>query len=434
MATATEARVSVSAALALAALGLLEGLWSVYQWVELSRALDGADLSCSVSETVDCARVWAAPSAKAIHELTGVPVAGWGVVWGLAALVAGLRVYWARRRGVAVGAAVWGARMVAIGGVVAVVFLFAVSAQMGVFCPTCVGTYGIVGAYVGVAVFGARAPRPAELAGTDLLPVVVTVVVGWLIVLYPGLRTPTGSGGLDADAGTESAEAALRRVTNELPPNVVSEIRRMMRTVATSTAGPTPRRRIGPAQAPLRLTDFSDVLCGHCKNLVEVLHTVRARYPGRFSEDARYFPLAAKCNPLIERGREHPSDATRCFATRALLCVEDHPSYAEFRMALFEAQRSLSVERVRALASEILGVSAAELDGCQTSKAVEAKLTADVALANQYGLRGTPLLLVNGVEVPNHQVVVLTMLLAGGDPDHPVLVDASGTATATAAR
>ena len=41
---------------------------------------------CAASGSDGCAALWDAPFALAAHRLTGVPIAGWGVVWGLTAL------------------------------------------------------------------------------------------------------------------------------------------------------------------------------------------------------------------------------------------------------------------------------------------------------------------------------------------------------------
>src|SRR5687767_9061603 len=71
--------------LALAEVGL-----SIFQWNELLTLRAGGTTSCGINATVNCETVWNSAFASRMHGLTGLPVAGLGVVWGLvAAVVAG---------------------------------------------------------------------------------------------------------------------------------------------------------------------------------------------------------------------------------------------------------------------------------------------------------------------------------------------------------
>lgn len=430
MAATNRPRIASFAAPTLIVLGLVAGLWSIYQWFELVKARTGGEISCSISETLDCAQVWEAPVAKAVHALTGVPVAGWGVVWGLVALAAGWRLRRARSREQAAPGAIAAARLVAITGVLACVGLLAVSAQLGVLCPTCLATYVLVGAYAAVAFFGTKVGELPNLQALDLRWVLGPVVLGWLLALGPGLHTPTGASVVEAEKGEDEAfdpDAQLAALVSKASPMEVGKIVEIIRRVATSTvAPPEPRRRIGSAKASVHLTDFSDVRCGHCRNLVEVLHFAREKMPHRFSEDARYFPLAPGCNPLLSPEGSDPS-GVRCFGAKVLLCFEQHPKYEEFRALVFQNQASLDAEMVGRLATKVLGVSEAEVAACGSSSDIDATLAADIELAQRYGLRGTPLVLANGVEIPGNPKLVYALLLSGADPDHAVFRNAIRT-------
>src|SRR5688572_19008295 len=70
---------------ALVGLGVLSALWALVLWSELLLARAGSTPFCTVDAQIDCLRVWDGPFASAVHRLTRIPVAGWGVAWGLVA-------------------------------------------------------------------------------------------------------------------------------------------------------------------------------------------------------------------------------------------------------------------------------------------------------------------------------------------------------------
>ena len=69
----------------LVALGAAVSLLALFQWMELLLLRANGTTVCGVNEFIDCEKVWEMPIAKAIHGALGIPVAGLGLVWGLAA-------------------------------------------------------------------------------------------------------------------------------------------------------------------------------------------------------------------------------------------------------------------------------------------------------------------------------------------------------------
>jgi len=67
-------------ALALAEVGL-----SIFQWVELRTVQAGGTAVCALNAAINCETVWTSPFAQRMGAITGVPVAGLGLVWGVAA-------------------------------------------------------------------------------------------------------------------------------------------------------------------------------------------------------------------------------------------------------------------------------------------------------------------------------------------------------------
>jgi protein-disulfide isomerase len=421
---------------ALTALPALTALLALFQWMELVVVRAGGDVSCSISEKLDCASVWSAPLAKAVHALTRVPVAGWGLVWALGALGAGL---WAVSAGLgqrSVDRAVATARVFAGAGVIAAIGLFAVSLSLGVYCPTCIVTYALVAAYAFFAM-RAQAGRASGFAGLrqGLVPAGSLVVSGYLLALYPGSRTalePKVDLGVarpqDGEASAErppvllADSSPLSSFLAQLPPEAqqaVSSSLDFMRHSPVVEPGRFPPRALqGPASAPLRIVDFSDMLCGHCRHLHLTMEELEKTAPaGSFSRESRYFPLDSACNPKLPP-KMTDGKGTRCVAAKALICSEKHPKLFELRHKLFEAQSELDVDKVYELARQVTGAERAALERCVEAEETKATLLADIEYAEIFQPKGTPLVLINGRNGTPIGPFLYAMILAQGDMQH----------------
>jgi serine/threonine-protein kinase len=177
---------------------------------------------------------------------------------------------------------------------------------------------------------------------------------------------------------------------------------------------PEPTQVLGPADAPVRITEWSDVLCGHCAALHDTLDELRQRLPaGSFSVDARQFPLDGSCNPLVAR-REPGS--VRCLAARATLCIPGEQGW-KFSGELFASQQGLTTEKVYAVAGEYL--PRRDLEACMASDATRRALEEDVQLARGFDPDGTPIVAVNGRRGTSFGPYLYAMVLTGGEVRHP---------------
>jgi protein-disulfide isomerase/uncharacterized membrane protein len=448
--------------LGLVVVATLQLVLGVVQWMELLLAQATGDTFCKVNSTLDCAAVWASPLAKALHAYTRVPVAGWGVIWALGALAAGLAVVRQGLRGQSADRPGTVARLFAVAGVGASVGFFALSIATGALCLTCLSTYALCFVYAGFAFkqqldrpLAEQAPAPALAWSAGL------VVVGYLLVLYPGTQTPTesteraklaeaaekavaapptaptrsagspapaaGTPGTAATAGQPApapAGSRLARFLGELNPHTqqaLADALAEVRAAPTPDVSAFPRRLLhGDPASPVRIVDFSDIRCGHCAQLAFTSEELRRLAPdGAFSEETRWFPLDAECNSKLDPQMTDGS-GVRCAGARALICLEDDPNYTKARLALFQAQAELSsTETILSLASDASGRSKAELAECMRSPETEAKLQADIEYASVYKLEGTPLVVINGRKVPAVGPLLFALILAEGRLEHP---------------
>lgn len=432
--------------LALTILALGVALWSAFLWKELADARTmGGDPFCAFGEAGACGELWDAPFASWVHLRTGVPVAGWGLIWGLAALA--LSGFVARRR------APWAAlRWLALGGLAALVVLGIASAAEGLFCASCSVVYFLTAIFCWLAWNGGGSSRWKG----GWIPAAGALAVAYLLLLWPGLETPKSAAGetrqalsAAARAGEGAGEAGkeaskpprpsasglparftegpgtgdpgrdrqLAALLDGLSSPVQQGISDLLVAFdqAPALAEAPPRALQGPADAPVRIVEFTDTLCSHCATLHESLHRLREVAPeGSFSVDQRYYPLDGHCNRQFPiRGPE----TLRCLTARAKICMEGREGSQDFVGDLYEEQVGLTEERFWQIAEEYL--PRGELEACVEDPATEEILQGDVALGARYQPRGTPLVLVNGKEANPFAPFLYALILTGGSVSHP---------------
>jgi serine/threonine-protein kinase len=449
------ARPSPGSLAALTALGVLSALWALFLWAELVLTRSGGTPFCALGGQLDCAAVWDSTFASTVHRLSGLPIAGWGLVWGAVALGLPLLALVRHAQNRAFPELVSAVRLTAAAGAVTVFVMIAVSLSERAFCLGCFVTYLLVAGYAGIALSGWKAFGLPE-AGRGAGWAAALGAGAFALLLYPGLHTPrsgdeagraavtaaaqrgpaaSGDAGVSAPATSrEPATAAAAEVgaTRAVPPaagggrlhdfiaslpadqqQALSNALFIYRSSPPRTV-PPPRALVGKPEAPVRITEFTDVLCSHCADLYETLHALQQQLPpGSFVIEPHQFPLDGECNKSV-RMRGLP---VRCVAAKALICLEAKPEAHTLAGVLFKRQRQLQPDMVYELASPY--VPRAQLERCVNDPATQSKLDADVALGESYGITGTPLVLVNGRQGTPTAPFLYSMVLTRGSADDP---------------
>jgi serine/threonine-protein kinase len=434
---------------ALTAIAFVSALLALFQWMELLVLYSGGKSVCAISKALDCELVWKTPFAKWVHANLGVPVAGMGLVWALAAFALAVRVFVQRANGADCTNAIVAVRVTGAVGAFASVGLALVSLRAGAFCPTCLATYALSFVYALLALFAL--PRPIVPSGGSLwrgaAASLVTAALAYGVALAPGRATPAAGasllpispapspkvaakpGAATLDGGTSAAGASADKAVEEalayierLAPGPQLELARSLATYRTSkvidmSSWPT-RRRLGPEDAPARIVEFTDVLCGHCADLVETMEWIKHRVPDRdFSIEARHFPLDAACNS--ELLSKEPG-GLRCLGAQVLVCLEKVSDFWALRRRIFGAQEHLTREKLFTIATSSGTMKRADLEACVASAETAEALKADVAFAAKLQPDGTPIVLVNGRTGTALPAFLYTMIRARGDPESPI--------------
>lgn len=421
----------------LTALGALSALWSLFLWTELVLSRSGGSSFCGSGGKFDCTGVWNGALASAVQRLSGLPLAGWGLVWSVAAFalpLAGLARLASSERPEALLSAV---RLTAAAGLLAVAALLAASAAAGAICVGCIATYLLVGAYAAIALLGWRRAGLPEAGRGGALALGCTAVA-FVLLLYPGLHTPKTSGEAGRRAVAEAAgpseepqrqdstrvgtgdaarDKALEDLVTTLDPagrQLLADSLAIYRSSRPAML-PAPRALVGSTMAPVRITEFTDILCEHCASLYETLQTLREHTaPGSYSVDARQFPLDGRCNSKFEPGK---GDDVRCVAAAARICMESSGREPEFTGALFARQQGLTREAVFEIAAPYM--PRVKLAACLASPATRGQLEQDIAAASQYDSDGTPIVAINGRRGTSFGPFLYAMILTRANAEHP---------------
>jgi protein-disulfide isomerase/uncharacterized membrane protein len=399
--------------LALATTGL-----AVYQWAELFTLAQGGTLGCSINEKVDCAVVWQSEFAKRTRSLTGLPVAGLGVAWGVAALLLSA-LLWRRTARKAeshvLQAAVrlWGAA-----GALSCITFAVASTRMGVWCPTCIGTYVLVVGFCAVALF--MLPDLPEVSMARGRSAVGTVLLSfapvYLVLLVPAAQTPRGNEPTHLVADQKAGEAAFATLRQEEKEFVSLALAAYKASPVPDTRRYPVRLKKGPADAPVHVVDWTDILCPHCAMLVKQMEEVeRAAPKGTLSTEARQFPLDNACNKLVGAKRD---DDIRCVAAKALVCLETTPEFWDLRAKMFAEQQRLTRDLVLEIAASG-SMKREALLGCMAAPETQTKLDFDQNYAMEFKPEGTPIVVVNGHATAPSPWFLYGLALAKGDIEAP---------------
>src|SRR5262249_37378411 len=162
-------------------------------------------------------------------------------------------------------------------------------------------------------------------------------LISYLLLLVPGLKTPTpalaaASLAKISDSGgdqPDELQTALGKYLRNLPSAEQQAVSDSVALYRRAAAPPgrdfawracAVRARRGAADAPVKFVEFTDIACTHCAHLVEVMRQLEQLVPpGRFSVEARNFPLDSACNPAIASTRP---DSLSCLGAKVQICLE----------------------------------------------------------------------------------------------------------------
>ena len=418
----------------LAGMGVLSALWALFLWTELVRSRAGAEPFCGFGESSGCSSLWDGSFANSVLEITGLPVAAWGLLWALLAtgapLVALVRIVDGGENGLVLSVV----KLLGGAGGLGAIGLILVSSLEGSMCRSCVVTQALALGYCALVFYRLR--DVSVLAGWRPAASLLLAAVGIFLVLQipdtpsqedtsekarealaGSMRGPDGPPSKTDETSRQKASEELSLFISSLGP----ELRQGLSDTLALYSGsrelpfPAPRSLVGSSEAPVRFTVFSDARCSHCAQLHEGLKDLLAVVPEtRFSIDSRQFPLDGRCNSKLGPRNE---DMARCLAARAQICLEPTGRAFDFSGEVLSRHEELNEDLVLELAGRYLPRD--QLEACLESPETSALLEEDIELAWRLAPRGTPLVVVNGREASPFPPFLYAIVLAEGDAGHP---------------
>ncbi len=137
----------------------------------------------------------------------------------------------------------------------------------------------------------------------------------------------------------------------------------------------------GPKDAPVTIVEFSDFQCEYCSQLSKILHEAVAKY-GKVRLVYRQLPLS-QVHPLAEKAAE------------ASLCAADQNHFWEMHDLMFDTQKALTVEDLKAKAAQ-LKLDTAAFNSCLDSGKNAGKVKQDEREAYSLAVANSPSFFING--------------------------------------
>jgi len=153
----------------------------------------------------------------------------------------------------------------------------------------------------------------------------------------------------------------------------------------------------GPADAPVKVVEYSDFLCPFCRNLAAGLTQFVPQAGGRVVLYFKNYPLDQECNDALPRST-HPGS---CQLALGAVCAQYQGKFPAYHNRVFAAEglHNPQASDVVRLAGEA-GLNADAMRGCLEDPQAKADLAAQIAEGRRLDVRATPTLYVNGKKLP----------------------------------
>ena len=106
------------------------------------------------------------------------------------------------------------------------------------------------------------------------------------------------------------------------------------------------------------------------------------------------YPLGKACNVNLE-DMEHDIYKFACATASMARCAGKFGKFWQYQDIAFAKQKEINEDAITAWAIEA-GLSTEQIESCANSEAIEEKIKADIAQADELGLRAVPTLFING--------------------------------------
>jgi len=153
---------------------------------------------------------------------------------------------------------------------------------------------------------------------------------------------------------------------------------------------------MGPAEAPIKVVEYSDFLCPYCRSLAQALTGFLPQAGNRLAIFFKNYPLDKECNPNLST-TIHPG---ACWLALGAVCAQEQGRFWEYHDKVFsvDLHEAKGPDVVRLAAGAAL--DEAGMESCLVSDRAKQRLSAQIAEAARVGVQATPTLFINGKRLP----------------------------------
>lgn len=314
--------------------------------------LKGASNLCNISDFWGCDKATLSP----FGSLAGIPTAFFGLMIGVIGLVGGVI---GRKE---------------IEGTLKVLFavnflgclvLFAYSLiQLGGLCPMCFVYYILSGIGTFMLFKLSDVPPAVDPRVAGIMAVVFILPVG-------GMAMHIGSKQKQKEMLAASYIKQFQSLKDYGDP--VSESQFKLNTAAENFA-----------DAPIRISVFSDFQCPYCKLAAEQTEEIIKDFGDKVNIQYFFYPLDSTCNTKM-KGSLHPF---ACYSAYLAAC--DQEKFKEVHDYIFANQESINFENLKEWQTKF------ELTGCFENEGIKDSIQQTLNAGEQFALKSTPTIIVNG--------------------------------------
>jgi protein-disulfide isomerase/uncharacterized membrane protein len=157
---------------------------------------------------------------------------------------------------------------------------------------------------------------------------------------------------------------------------------------------------LGTPSAPVKVVEFSDILCPHCRQLAAAFDNYLPQAAGRVAVYFKNYPLDMACNSRIKRD-VHPG---ACWLALGAICAQQQGRFEAYYKKAFDGQPPASPQqRDVVVLGTAVGLDGTALETCMNAAETKARLSAEIDEAGRGEVSGTPTLFINGKKLGNLQ-------------------------------
>lgn len=158
---------------------------------------------------------------------------------------------------------------------------------------------------------------------------------------------------------------------------------------------------LGPADAPLKIEEFTDMQCPFCGKAHQVIIELIRRHPGKIRHEHHDFPLDHNCNPNIHR----PFHPNACTAARFGRCAARQNKFRVLSEFMFQNRNRLTEEDILTYANGVKELDIERLKACVLEPGTLKDIQEDIAEGQKRNMRGTPTFFVNGQAIVGYKPI-----------------------------